>query len=469
MIMQKIKINQAVCCACLFLLLPAISQAQTAASTPVVASSTSLSITQIQSVYVPPIISQIKEAKARLADVRLNYNLVPVYKTSKQKNGKSKKVLSKYNLNERDVALAVYNPILQQVQITLGIQNGKNFSFNDPNFDIQTLRFNGVNSRFQVNRPQNGYVVALKYLITPLESGNKSAIESKLSPVVYVPYSQALSDPQVIQYGADYLDKIIQRATADLQNLPSSAIPGQNLVHAIPPAMIKALVYAEHTDTGTILGGGAQDALNQLNILFATNEGDAYKYSVSNDGFASRGIAQFVPSTYQSLVKRHPEAALMPDFVAGMEDHLNSIKAMYLLLDDYAGAVRVKASNGFVSSRVFDYGAASYNAGTARVANAVNQYGDNWNADRSGQIDGLKNEIAGLKGQIKSLKNKIKSTKDKKNKQTLQGQLTSAQNQASADNTSLTALQAASLKNATVNYLKKIYAVIPFINGNSPM
>ena len=130
-----------------------------------------------------------------------------------------------------------------------------------------------------------------------------------------------------------------------------------------------------------------------MNILLALNGPDTYKYSVSNDGYASRGIAQFVKSTYDSLVKRHPEAFLNPDYVAGMQDHVNSIKAMYLLLDDYAGDVRIKAAQGFVASRVFDYGAASYNGGTTRVAKAVNAFGDSWNEDKSGQINALSAQV----------------------------------------------------------------------------
>ena len=134
------------------------------------------------------------------------------------------------------------------------------------------------------------------------------------------------------------------------------------------------------------------------------------------------------------------------------------------MLDDYAGDVRINATEGFVQSRVFDYGAASYNGGTTRVAKAVNAFGDSWNEDRSGQISALQGQVNSLSAQVKSLKLKVKSAKDKKTKAALQAQLTAAQGNLSADNSQLATMQAASLKNATVNYLAKIYKVIQYFN-----
>ena len=341
--------------------------------------------------------------------------------------------------------------------------------FSDPAVNVQLTNFNGVNSKFQVNQPVNGIVVALKYLISNPDSGSKAAIENGLQQVVYVPSSPALDSPEVVAYGQNYLNGVITKVTKDLYGLPSHAIPGETVTDAIPPAMIKSLIYAEHTDTSQVLSGNAQGALDSLNIIFATNQGDAYKYSVSNDGFSSRGISQFVKSTYESLVQRHPEAFLNPDYVTAMADHETSIKAMYLLLDDYAGDVRIKAANGFSLGHVFEYGAASYNGGTTRVANAVNTFGDNWDADHSGQINTLQSQVNSFTSQVKNLKAKIKKTSDKKQKPSLQSQLADAQSQLATDSGQLTSLQSASLRNGTVNYLNKIYKVIQYFNSQQAL
>ena len=202
--------------------------------------------------------------------------------------------------------------------------------------------------------------------------------------------------------------------------------------------------------------------MDQLNILLALNEGDTYKYSVSTAG--ARGIAQFIPSTYASLVTRHSDAGLIADFVAGMSDHENAIKAMYLLLDDYAGAVRVKASQGFASGRVFDYAAASYNGGTTRVARAINAFGDTWNEDRNGQINTLKSQVSSLTSQVKNLKKKIAKA-DKKTKTSLQADLNKAQNNLSNISSQLDTVSIATLRPETINYVQKIYKVIQFFNS----
>ncbi len=428
------------------------------------ASSTAGSVLGLKTPLIPPIIGQIKEAKIKLSAITLNHALVPVYKSVKdKKTGKTAKIISKYNLGDKDIALAILDPETKNITATVGRLQGKTMVFEDPAVDVKLTRFNGVNSQFQINRPADGVVIALKYLISKTESGSKKTIERDLSEAVYVPYSDDVKSPDVIVYGGNYLNNLINNVTLQLQNIPSQSIPGKDITEAIPPAMIKALIYAEHTDTATVLyGDNTQNTIDQLNILLALNEGDAYKYSVSNAG--ARGIAQFIPSTYQALVKRHPEAGLTTDFVAGMSDHLNAIKAMYLLLDDYAGTVRVKATDGFVESRVFDYGAASYNGGTARVTKAVNLYGNRWNEDRSDQINATQGIINSLNPQIKSLKSKVKNATYKKTKATLQAQLSAAQSRLATAKSELAALKAATLKNETINYLLKIYKVIQYFN-----
>jgi len=425
------------------------------------------SVLGLQAPAVPPIIQEINTAKSELANITLNHSLDAVYKNVSAKGGKTgktTKVISKYNLTDKDIALAILDPSTNNIITTVGRLNVTAMTFPDPAVSVKLTRFNGVNSRFEVDQPAGGTVLALKYLISNPDSGSKAAIEAGLSPAIYVPYSQNLNSPDVIAYGQNYLNGVINTVADQLYGLPSHAIPGETITQAVPPAFIKSLVYAEHSDTASILNGNERGALDQMNILLALNGPDTYKYSVSNDGYASRGISQFVKSTYESLVQRHPEAFLNPDYVAAMQDHITSIKAMYLLLDDYAGDVRVKASQAFTASRVFDYGAASYNGGVTRVARAVSAFGNTWNEDKSGQINALSAQISNYKFQITNLKTKIKKASDKKTKTSLQSQLAAAQSSLSTSSDQLSTLQSASLKNATVNYLAKIYKVIQYFN-----
>lgn len=429
------------------------------------ASTTQPSVLGLQAPPVPPLIVAIKQAKMDLAAIKLEYKLNPVYKNVKnKKTGKSTKALTGYTLSSKEIALGILDPATGQVGVVKGLQSGKKITFNDPNFDPKLKNFNGVNSSFTVSKPAGGIVVALKYLITGPEKGSKTSIENALREAVYVPYSDNLNAADVVNYGADYLDNIFSQVVAELQGLPSHAIPGQTITQAIRPALVQALVYAEHTDTASLLASiNPQDTINRLNTLFAVNEGDTFNYSVSTAG--ARGLAQFMPSTYKGLVQRHPESGLISDFAAGMNDHKNAIKAMYLLLDDYTGAVRVKAQTGFASGMAFDYGAASYNGGVARVAKAVENLGVNWNQDQSGQVNSLQSQVNSLTGQIRSLKSQIKKAPDKKTKASLQSQLNSASSHLSSASSQLKDVKASSLRNETVNYLKKIYKVIPLFNS----
>lgn len=450
----------------LVIFLPTVTFADTASSSSTSGINTNdINNTSTQPVNIPTIIVQIQNAKNILASTALDHVLAPVYKNVKNsKTKKTTKVISSYSLIKKEIALAVLDPQTQQTSIVKGWQSGKNMTFNNPDFDISLVSFNGVNSKFQINKPNGGTVLALKYLISKIEKGTKTSIENSLSEAVYVPYSINLNKPEIALYGENYISGIIKNVAEDIKNLPSQSVSGKTIPQAINPSLIRALVYAEHTDTSVISRGNVNETINQLNILFATNLGDAYKYSVSSAG--ARGIAQFMPATYNSLVNRHPEASLISDFVSGMNDHYNSIKAMYLLLDDYAGAVRVKAQNGFAEGQVFDYGAASYNGGVARVTKAINTFGQDWNKDQSNLLTSLQSQASSLKSQVSGIKNKIKNTSDKKTKNALLSQLNSTNSQLASANSQIQNIKSGALRNETVNYLQKIYKVIPVFNDN---
>lgn len=412
----------------------------------------------------PVLITQIKQAKQQLEAVKLNYALTPHYKTVKQPRKKpaTKQVLTNYTLDIKDIALAVLDPTTGQIKITTAMQRGSNFEFPDKSMVIKKVTFNGVNSRFDVVSPDNYIVLALKYLITPSESGSKAQIENALYPVIYVPYTPELATPEVVAYGQAYMNGVIQKVSTALANVPSQSIPGKTIVQAIPPSIIKALAYAEHTSSANVQSLGS---LNPMNVLLAGNGPDTYKYSVSNDGYFSRGIAQFIPSTYASLVTRHKDLGFIPDFKAGMEDHVNSVKAMYVLLDDYASSIRQKAPQNFMESRVFEYGAAAYNGGVTRIARAVANYGDNWSDDRNGTIQNTQAQLNSVNAQVKQLTAKAKATKDKKAKGALTSQVATLKTQAGGLQSQIDTLTAATLRNETMNYLRKIYSVIHLLNA----
>src|SRR6185369_5215341 len=56
------------------------------------------------------------------------------------------------------------------------------------------------------------------------------------------------------------------------------------------------------------------------------------RYSVSSAG--AGGMIQMIPKTYQAIREHHPNVALDADFVSGMQDHANALKAMLLYIND---------------------------------------------------------------------------------------------------------------------------------------
>lgn len=442
-----------------FAFVPLTASATEATSTP-----TSTPETQVSPV-TPQLIAKIAEAKLLLGPAKLNYQLKTVYRKVTKGKQKGKTVLSHYELGQKDILLAVFDPAAQTTSIVRGTQRGRTMAFEDPNVAVQLTSFNGVNSRFRVSKPSGGFVLALKYLISPTESGSKASIEGSLEEATYVPYSPELNEPEIVAYGARYLDGIIERATYELQLYPSVSEPGKTVVEAVKPALVKALILAEHTNGWELMTtDDPRGVIDRVNVLFAANGEATYRYSGSSAG--ARGLSQFISSTYRGLVERHPRANLQPDFTLGMADHVNSVKATYLLLDDYINGVKQRASAGFSSGSAFDYGVAAYNGGVVRVARAVNTFGPNWNQDQSQQLSGLRAQVDALKAAEANLKTKAKKAKDSKTKNALTAELKQTRQRLSHAREQLSGAESSTLRAETVGYLQKIYRVISYLHAS---
>jgi hypothetical protein len=326
------------------------------------------------------LVTKIQEAKTLLTTAKLSHTTTPIYRLvnkGTKKKPKNVRTLTGYKVDQKDIVLAVYDPATTNIALVLGKQKDKAMTFNHSNVQVSLAKFNGVNSLFKVTNPAGGTVLALKYLITPTEQGSKDAIAHGAYEAVYTPFSAGLMTAEVSEHGANYIQTLVNQAAQEIGNIPSSSQPGKKIVEVITPELVRALMYAEHIDTTEFLNSrDTQSTIQKVNTLFAGNEGDTYKYSVSSAG--ARGLAQFMPGTYQALVGRHPQANLNPSFVAGMNDHVNSVKAMYLLLDDYSAGVKDRASTAYIPAHAFEYAAAAYNGGVTRIAKAAVLFGANW-------------------------------------------------------------------------------------------
>jgi len=97
-------------------------------------------------------------------------------------------------------------------------------------------------------------------------------------------------------------------------------------------AVAAHLVIVEHTDHRRFLNDNRADIYPEVLSLYALNRGDTFRYSVSSAG--AGGMIQMMPKTYQAIREHHPNVTLDADFVSGMQNHANALKAMLLYIND---------------------------------------------------------------------------------------------------------------------------------------
>ena len=119
---------------------------------------------------------------------------------------------------------------------------------------------------------------------------------------------------------------------------------------------------------------------NDIFTLFALNEGQTYRYSVSSAG--AGGMVQMIPSTYRIVRSRYPNVGLMPDFVDGMRDHVNAGQAMLLYMqmtwdDLIARPTIVNALSSGIATQE-QLMSAGYNSNPARLAGYIDRGGPAW-------------------------------------------------------------------------------------------
>src|SRR5437660_11858865 len=92
------------------------------------------------------------------------------------------------------------------------------------------------------------------------------------------------------------------------------------------------LVIVAHTDHQRFINDDRSQIYPEILSLYALNQGDTYRYSVSSAG--AGGMIQMIPRTYAGIRQLHPAIDLATDFVSGMRNHANALEAMLLYIND---------------------------------------------------------------------------------------------------------------------------------------
>jgi hypothetical protein len=140
------------------------------------------------------------------------------------------------------------------------------------------------------------------------------------------------------------------------------------------------LCIVEHTDHKRFMSEDRASLFREILSLYALNEPDTYRYSVSVAG--AGGMVQMIPSTYTMVRNLHPSITLKADFVNGMTDHSNALEAMLLYMQDTwsdllrSPEVQAALASGLATQP--ELVAAGYNSNPARLPSYLKRGGADW-------------------------------------------------------------------------------------------
>jgi hypothetical protein len=369
-----------------------------------------------QALAQPLLLEKIKEAQNRLEGLELRHQIttvleaIPVAGWSKGSGRKRAVRYVKHQALVRDVAVAGLslktgelkdvtfqetvllepkkrphvNPpqiIAKENNCELIWRGGSRYGFNrDLLLSCDGESFVIVNLRMWTSRTPHSVVADSK---TGRRVCRHGLAEWQISS--YVPYSPELHMPEVIEEGYSYLERAIEQALQDLDdlNVTSRAFPGQHLSEIASVEFIHALLVDEHMDPNEFKKNEVNGMLSRLIekywVEVAVNKDSAFRMSVSPAGAV--GISQFICPTYARILNEFPGARLDQVFVRGMQDHVNAIKASIALFDSDMSPSWTPTTRKICSASaetLEDCWAASYNGGPNRLNRVIAKRGKNW-------------------------------------------------------------------------------------------
>lgn len=231
----------------------------------------------------------------------------------------------------------------------------------------RTIRGNGVNTPIVVT-DLNGNVHLPLVVQYPRE--NRGVMTEM---AYYVSTHPGLVTPEVVNAGRMYVRNTIDIAREQLRQKGFSIQPKF-------ADIAERLATVEHVDHLRFRTEFHPNIYNDIFTLYALNEGQTYRYSVSSAG--AGGMVQMIPSTYRMVRSLFPNAGLMPDFVEGMRNHVNASQAMLLYMqmtwnDLIANPTVYNAVQTGIASQEHLM-ATGYNSNPAKIPGYLNRAGADW-------------------------------------------------------------------------------------------
>lgn len=232
---------------------------------------------------------------------------------------------------------------------------------------IRTIRGNGVNTPVVIINDKGETQLPLLVQYPVVRNGKF------IETAYYMSTHPGLVTPEVVNAGRLYVRNVVEIAREKLEDKGISVDPKI-------ADIAERLATVEHVDHSRFRNEPNQNVFNDIFTLYALNEGQTYRYSVSSAG--AGGMVQMIPSTYRMVRSWHPVVPLKPDFVEGMQDHVNATQAMLLYMrrtwaDLIANPTIADAFSSGIATQE-QLMAAGYNSNPARLAGYIKRGGANW-------------------------------------------------------------------------------------------
>jgi hypothetical protein len=232
---------------------------------------------------------------------------------------------------------------------------------------LRIIRANGVNTAMTIFTP-DGKSLAPLTIEYPIERGGKF-----LETAYYTSAHPALLSKDLVRSGQSYVRNMLDLAAKRLRD---KGVP-------ISPMLVdvaERLCVVEHVDHGRFRDENRLALYDEIYSLFALNEMDTYRYSVSSAG--AGGMIQMIPWAYNLQRTRHPGVGLIPDFVTGMRNHGNALQAMLLYMHDTWNELtandEVKYALNAKLATPSELLAAGYNSNSAKLPGYLKRGGNGW-------------------------------------------------------------------------------------------
>lgn len=232
---------------------------------------------------------------------------------------------------------------------------------------IRILRANGVNTAVTVFDNESRSLLPL-VVEFPIE---RRGVFKEMA--YYTSAHPALLSADLMKTGQTYVNSMVDLAAKRLRDRGNPIAP--NLVD-----VAKRLCIVEHVDHERYRNENRIALFEEIYTLYALNELDTYRYSVSSAG--AGGMVQMIPWTYNLMRQRHPGVGLNRDFVAGMRNHGNALEAMLLYMqdtwNDLVANEDVQAAIAARQATPTEIIAAGYNSNAAKIPGYIRRAGAGW-------------------------------------------------------------------------------------------